>query len=69
MENQEILQLCRIESITSQRVFKDRRPTIAVATYHDSEGAEYRKSFLCCGNPVVPMSGTHQELNALKIQC
>jgi len=45
-----------------------RRLTYVIASYHDTKGNEYRKAFQSYGNPIVPLSGTHEELNSMKRQ-
>lgn len=53
-----------------ERSNKDRRFKIIriIASYQDEQGIEYRKSFEAKGVPHVPSMGTHESLNALKIQ-
>lgn len=54
----------------NQQSFVDNRfhVTRVIATYLGEDGFEYGKAFEAHGDPIVPVSGTHKELNALKIQ-
>lgn len=45
-----------------------RKITRVIVSYFGEDGHEYRKSFEAYGAPVVPESGTHKQLNALKEQ-
>lgn len=50
-----------------------RRVNYVLASYYGTDpetgaGCEYRKAFRSYGEPVVPASGTHAELNALAEQ-
>ncbi len=52
------------------RYCADRRRKVnrVLAAYRGEDGQEYRKSFTSYREPVVPPSGTHDELNARKEQ-
>ena len=45
-----------------------RRLNRVVASYTGEDGHEYRKAFESYGEPIVPESGTHAELNKLHRQ-
>lgn len=45
-----------------------RRVNYVLVAYRGADGSEYRKSFASYGEPVVPQSGTHSSLAALKEQ-
>ena len=47
---------------------KRRRVNYTLAEYADSDGNRYRKAFRSYAQPLVPDSGTHDELNALAYQ-
>jgi hypothetical protein len=51
-------------SVKDQR----RRVNYVLAAYRGEDGHEYRKGFESYGEPVVPESGTHDSLNAMKRQ-
>ena len=57
----------RCRSITDRR----RRVIRITAEYAAPDGERYRKTFealQCNGAPIVPVFGTHEELNAAKLQ-
>ncbi len=47
---------------------KRRLVNYTLASYVGDDGHEYRKGFSSYSTPIVPMKGTHAELNALKEQ-
>jgi hypothetical protein len=51
-------------SVNDQR----RRVNYVLVSYRGTDGFEYRKAFESYGEPTIPNSGTHRELNALAIQ-
>lgn len=66
-----MLQLIRVIRTETKRVSvqdQRRRVNYVLAEYRDAEGYEYRKSFESYGDPVVPESGDHKQLNALARQ-
>jgi hypothetical protein len=66
-----ILTLARIDKRESNRqAFDDNRFIVnrTIATYIGEDGYEYGKAFESHDEPVVPKSGTHKELNGMKVQ-
>jgi len=69
---QQLLILCGIvrrEKKHSPSGDRRRRVNYALASYRGEQDHDiYRKAFRSYGEPVVPQSGTHAELNALAEQ-
>ena len=51
-------------TISDQR----RRTNFVLASYRGEDGQEYRKGFESYTAPEIPQQGTHETLNALKLQ-
>lgn len=60
-----------VSRLPGTRSHRDQRYRVTriIASYRGDDGHEYRKSFESrCGDPAVPSSGTHEELNAAQYQ-
>lgn len=64
------LQLTKIVRRGESRPTGDRRRKVCVvvAEYRGDDGDVYRKSFESYGQPLVPDSGTHDEINGMRQQ-
>jgi len=60
--------IVKVEDYTKSTKDKRYKVTAVVASYIGEDNQEYRKKFEAKGYPVIPQEGTHEQLNALRLQ-